>query len=163
MLCAGTVESWLVARLTNGAAHVSDVTNASRTLLADLNTGQWDANLLRLFGIPEQVLPRVVPSAGVVGQAAAEWFGTELPIAGLAGDQQAALFGHGCVSPGMAKVTYGTGAFLLRFTGDDAAPPPPPGILATIAAGSTGQLAWALEGSVFIAGAACNGFAMDLA
>ena len=153
-LCAGTVESWLVARLTNGAVHVSDVTNASRTLLADLRTGQWDSELLALFGVPLSLLPRVVPSAGVVGEASAEWFGRTIPIAGLAGDQQASLFGHGCVTPGAGKVTYGTGAFLLRFTGDDSPPTPAAGILATIAAGAHGNLAWALEGSVFIAGAA---------
>ncbi len=153
-LCAGTVESWIVARLTNGAVHVSDVTNASRTLLADLRTGDWDDELLALFGVPRELLPRIVPSAGVVGIATPEWFGAPIPIAGLAGDQQAALFGHGCVSPGMAKVTYGTGAFLLRFTGDEAPPTPAHGILATIAAGDRGQRAWALEGSVFMAGAA---------
>ena len=153
-LCAGTVESWLVARLTNGAAHVSDVTNTSRTMLADIRTGDWDAELLNLFDIPRQILPRVVASAGVVATADAKWFDAPLPIAGLAGDQQAALFGHGCVSPGMAKVTYGTGAFLLRFTGDDNVPTPAEGVLATIAAGTHGQRAWALEGSVFIAGAA---------
>jgi glycerol kinase len=153
-LCAGTVESWLVARLTNGAVHVSDVTNTSRTLLADLRTGQWDSELLALFGVPLPVLPRVVPSAGVVGNASTEWFGRTIPIAGLAGDQQASLFGHGCVTPGAGKVTYGTGAFLLRFTGDDAPPAPGAGILATIAAGPHGNIAWALEGSVFIAGAA---------
>ena len=153
-LCAGTVESWIVARLTNGKVHVSDRTNSSRTLLADLRTGEWDDELLALFGVPRAILPHVVSSAGVVGTAAAEWFGAPIPIAGLAGDQQAALFGHGCVSPGMAKVTYGTGAFLLRFTGDDAPPAPADGILATIAASASGQCAWALEGSVFIAGAA---------
>lgn len=153
-LAAGTVESWLVARLTTGAAHVTDVTNASRTLLADLRTGDWDSELLEAFGIPRQVLPRVVPSAGVVGTAAAEWFGRSMPIAGLAGDQQAALFGHGCVSPGDAKITYGTGAFLLRFTGVDGPPVPGPGILATAAVGPAGGRGWALEGSTFIAGAA---------
>ena len=153
-LCAGTVESWLVTRLTNGAVHVSDVTNSSRTLLADIRTGEWDDELLALFGIPRHLLPRVVPSTGTVGTAAAEWFGRPMPIAGMAGDQQAALFGHGCVSPGMAKITYGTGAFLLRFTGDGVPPSPADGILATIAAGSRGQRAWALEGSLFIAGAA---------
>ncbi len=151
---AGTVESWLVARLTNGTVHVSDATNSSRTLLADLRTGEWDDELLELFGVPRSLLPRVVASAGVVGTAVPEWFGDAIPIAGLAGDQQAALFGHGCVSPGMAKVTYGTGAFLLRFTGDALPPAASEGILTTIAAGARGQRAWALEGSVFIAGAA---------
>jgi glycerol kinase len=153
-LCAGTVDSWLVARLSNGAAHVTDPTNSSRTLLADLATGDWDEELLRLFAIPRAILPQVVPSAGVIAECAPEWFGRSLPIAGIAGDQQAALIGHGCTAPGMAKVTYGTGAFLLRFTGDLAPPVPSNGILATIAAGELGQRAWALEGSVFIAGAA---------
>ncbi|MEP6591819.1 MAG: glycerol kinase GlpK [Gemmatimonadota bacterium] len=152
-LAVGTVESWLVARLTGGV-HVTDPTNSSRTLLADLRTGEWNAELLELFGVPAEILPRVVPSAGVVGMASAEWFGRELPIAGLAGDQQAALFGQGCVTPGSAKITYGTGAFLLRYTGDAHPPTPESGILATIAAGPHGGLAWALEGSVFVAGAA---------
>jgi glycerol kinase len=153
-LCAGTVESWIVARLTDGAAHVSDMTNTSRTLLADVRTGAWDDELLDLFGIPAGLLPRVVPSAGMVGTACGEWFGYPVPISGLAGDQQAALFGHGCVRDGMAKITYGTGAFLLRYTGDLAPPSPSDGILATVAAGDRGQRAWALEGSAFIAGAA---------
>ena len=154
MLRAGTVESWLVARLTNGTVHVSDATNSSRTLLADVRTGEWDDELLELFGVPRQALPRIVPSAGVVGTAATEWFGRALPIAGLAGDQQAALFGHGCTEPGMAKVTFGTGAFLLRYTGDMQPPAAGAGILTTIAANHRGELGWALEGSVFIAGAA---------
>ncbi|MGH7581658.1 MAG: FGGY family carbohydrate kinase [Gemmatimonadales bacterium] len=153
-LCAGTVDAWLVARLTAGRAFVTDRTNASRTMLAGLVDGEWQPELLELFGIPRRILPRVVPSAGVVGVCAAEWFGRELPIAGIAGDQQAALFGHGCVSPGEAKITFGTGAFLLRFAGDRSNPEPAPGILATIAAAADGGLAWALEGSVFIAGAA---------
>ena len=153
-LHVGTVESWLVARLTLGGAHVSDMTNSSRTLLADLATGDWDAALLALFGVPREILPRVVPSAGVVGTADASFFGAAIPIAGLAGDQQAALFGQGCVTPGAAKITYGTGAFLLRHAGVDAPPIPDTGILATIAADMNGGRAWALEGSVFIAGAA---------
>ncbi|HEY4321117.1 MAG TPA: glycerol kinase [Gemmatimonadales bacterium] len=153
-LAAGTVDSWLIARLTNGAAHVTDPTNSCRTLLADLRTGDWDDELLTLFGVPRDLLPHVVPSVGPVGEAAAEWFGVPLPIAGIAGDQQAALFGHGCVQPGAAKITYGTGAFLLRFTGADRPPNPASGILATIAAGGDGQAGWAVEGSVFVAGAA---------
>lgn len=152
-LAVGTVESWLVARLTGGV-HVTDPTNASRTLLADLRTGQWDAELLALFGVPSDILPTLVPSAGIVGVAQSPWFGRDIPIAGLAGDQQAALFGQGCVTPGAAKVTYGTGAFLLRFTGADTPPHPADGILATIAVNAQGGLAWALEGSVFVAGAA---------
>jgi glycerol kinase len=153
-VAVGTVESWLVARLTNGASHVTDVTNSCRTLLADLRTGKWDPELLSLFDVPPGVLPTVVPSAGEVGVAAAEWFGKGIPITGLVGDQQASLFGHGCVSANSAKVTYGTGAFLLRFTGVANPPLPSPGILATIAVGAGGTQGWALEGSVFIAGAA---------
>lgn len=150
---AGTVESWLVARLSGGV-HVSDRTNASRTMLARLDSGEWDDELLALFGVPRGMLPRVVASAGTVATADAKWFGRELPISGLAGDQQAALFGQDCVRPGEAKITFGTGAFLLRFTGTDAPPPFHEGILSTIAADATGALAWALEGSTFIAGAA---------
>lgn len=152
-LAIGTVESWLVAKLTGGV-HVTDPTNSSRTMLADLRTGAWSEELLALFGVPRSLLPAIVPSAGVVGICQAHWFGTEIPIAGLVGDQQAALFGQGCVTPGAAKITYGTGAFLLRYTGDTSPPLPAQGILATIAAGPAGGIAWALEGSVFVAGAA---------
>lgn len=152
-LRVGTVESWLVARLTGGL-HVSDPTNSSRTMLASLQSGEWDPMLLALFGVPREILPSIVPSSGVVGAARPEFFGYEVPIAGLAGDQQAALFGQGCVTAGSAKITYGTGAFLLRFVGTDGPEAPAPGILATIAVGATGQRAWALEGSVFVAGAA---------
>ena len=150
-LAAGTVESWIVARLTGGAAHVTDHTNASRTLLYHLEQRQWDDELLTLFGIPREVLPAIVPSSGVAGECAAEWFGRALPIAGLAGDQQAALFGQGCTAPGAAKNTYGTGAFLLAFTG--ARVHSTHGFLATAAIGADGGPAYALEGSVFIAGA----------
>ncbi|MDZ4258554.1 MAG: glycerol kinase GlpK [Gemmatimonadales bacterium] len=152
-LAVGTVESWLVARLTGGV-HVSDRTNASRTMLTDIATGDWHPELLEFFRVPADILPRVVPSSGVVGEAAAEWFGSAIPIAGLVGDQQGALFGQGCVVPGSAKITYGTGAFLLRYTGSDAPPVPDQGILATLAAAADGGRGWALEGSVFIAGAA---------
>jgi glycerol kinase len=150
---AGTVESWVVARLSGGA-HVSDRSNSSRTLLAALDTGDWDDELLALFGVPRAMLPRVTGCAEVVAEADAKWFGRALPIAGLVGDQQAALFGQGCVRPGEAKITFGTGAFLLRFTGTDAPPVVHPGILSTIGAAEDGGMAWALEGSVFIAGAA---------
>lgn len=152
-LRVGTVESWLVARLTGGV-HVSDPTNSSRTMLAALDTGAWDPALLETFGVPAAILPTLVPSVGVVGSARAEWFGRELPIAGLAGDQQAALFGQGCVTRGSAKITYGTGAFLLRFVGTEGPERPASGVLATIAVGAGGERAWALEGSVFVAGAA---------
>ena len=152
-LAAGTVESWLVAKLSGGE-HVTDRSNASRTMLAALDIGEWDDELLELFGVPRSMLPRVVGCAGEVAVADKQWFGRALPITGLAGDQQAALFGQGCTNVGEAKITFGTGAFLLRFTGTDAPPPTHKGILGTIAAADDGGLAWALEGSVFIAGAA---------
>ncbi len=152
-LAAGTVESWLVARLTGGRVHITDHTNASRTLLYGLAARDWDPELLQLFGVPRAMLPDIVPSAGPVAETDAEHLGVSLPIAGLAGDQQAALFGQGCCTEGMAKNTYGTGAFLLVFTGEHL-PTPAPGVLATAACGPRGEPAYALEGSVFIAGAA---------
>jgi glycerol kinase len=152
-LAAGTIESWLVARLTGGRAHVTDHTNASRTLLYNLRMRDWDPELLRLFGVPREVLPRVVRSSGVVEETDATHLGFSLPIAGLAGDQQSALFGQGCVTPGLAKNTYGTGAFLLVLTGDRV-PTPAKGLLATAACGAGGEPAYAVEGSVFVAGAA---------
>jgi glycerol kinase len=152
-LAAGTVESWLVARLTGGRVHVSDHTNASRTLLYDLRDRDWHPELLEIFGIPRELLPSIVPSSGVVGESDPSHFGFSLPIAGLAGDQQSALFGQGCCSDGLAKNTYGTGAFLLVYRGDRL-PQPPEGVLATAACGPSGEPAYALEGSVFIAGAA---------
>jgi glycerol kinase len=152
-LAAGTVESWLVARLTGGAAHVTDHTNASRTLLYNLAARSWDAELLALFGVPRALLPEIVASSGTVGETEPSLLGSALPIAGLAGDQQSALFGQGCWVEGMAKNTYGTGAFLLVYTGAEPAAPPP-GVLATVACGPRGEPAYALEGSVFIAGAA---------
>jgi glycerol kinase len=151
-LAAGTVDSWLIARLTGGRTHVTDPTNASRTMLYSLADGAWDPRLLSLFGIPENLLPAIVPSSGVCAEADAGHFGGSLPIAGIAGDQQAALFGQGCVAPGMAKNTYGTGAFLLVYAGD-MAPTPPKGLLATVACNASGGRGFALEGSVFIAGA----------
>jgi len=152
-LAAGTIETWLVAKLTGGRAHVTDHTNASRTLLYSLKTRDWDPELLRVFNVPKDVLPRVVPSAGVVAECDATHLGPALPIAGLAGDQQAALFGQGCVTAGKSKNTYGTGAFLLVHSGEDRSLPPE-GVLATVACGPRGEPAYALEGSIFIAGAA---------
>ncbi|MGE5230467.1 MAG: glycerol kinase GlpK [Deltaproteobacteria bacterium] len=152
-LAAGTVESWLVARLTGGRAYVTDHTNASRTLLYSLRAREWDPELLRMFGVPRELLPVIVPSAGVVGETDPAHLGFALPIAGLAGDQQAALFGQGCVTPGRAKNTYGTGAFLLVHAGLEP-PAPGEGVLATAACGPSGEPAYALEGSIFIAGAA---------
>jgi glycerol kinase len=152
-LAAGTVESWLVVKLTGGRVHASDHTNASRTLLYDLAARDWHPELLGVFGVPRNVLPEVTPSSGVVGETDASQLGFTLPIAGLAGDQQSALFGQGCCTEGLAKNTYGTGAFLLVYRGTDV-PEPPDGVLATAACGPHGEPAYALEGSVFIAGAA---------
>jgi glycerol kinase len=152
-LAAGTVETWIVARLTGGRVHVTDHTNASRTLLYDLAARDWHPELLDLFGVPPELLPTIVPSAGTVGESDPAHFGYPLPIAGLAGDQQSALFGQGCCSEGLAKNTYGTGAFLLVYRGAGL-PHPPDGVLATAACGPRGEPAYALEGSVFIAGAA---------
>ncbi|HUF36196.1 MAG TPA: glycerol kinase GlpK [Gemmatimonadales bacterium] len=152
-LAAGTVESWLVARLTGGRVHASDHTNASRTLLYHLARRDWDPELLALFEVPREVLPAIVASSGVVGEADAAHLGFALPIAGLAGDQQAALFGQGCCEAGLAKNTYGTGAFLLVYRGTTL-PHPAPGVLATAACGPDGGPAYALEGSLFVAGAA---------
>ncbi len=152
-LAAGTVESWLVARLTGGRVHASDHTNASRTLLYDLAARDWHPELLGIFGIPREMLPTVTASSGVVGETDTGHLGFALPIAGLAGDQQSALFGQGCCTEGLAKNTYGTGAFLLVYRGTRV-PEPPQGVLATAACGPRGEPAYALEGSVFIAGAA---------
>jgi glycerol kinase len=151
-LAFGTVDSWLVWKLTGGRAHVTDVSNASRTLLFNLETLAWDPDLLELFGVPADVLPEVIPSSGLVAEA--ELFGAAVPIAGIAGDQQAALFGQACFSAGEAKATYGTGSFVLVNTGGDRAAPPE-GLLRTVAwqLGS-GKPVYALEGSVFITGAA---------
>jgi glycerol kinase len=147
------MDSWLIAKLTGGSAHVTDHTNASRTLLYGLEHHRWEPDLLDLFGIPEAILPGIVASSGVVGECDPLHFGHRLPIAGIAGDQQAALFGQGCVRAGMAKNTYGTGAFLLSYAGAER-PAAGAGLLTTIAAGPRGEPAYALEGSVFIAGAA---------
>ncbi|HEY7612003.1 MAG TPA: glycerol kinase GlpK [Gemmatimonadales bacterium] len=152
-LAAGTVESWLVAKLSGGRVHASDHTNASRTLLYDLASRDWHPELLAVFGVPRELLPAVTASSGVVGETDVSHLGYALPIAGLAGDQQSALFGQGCCTAGLAKNTYGTGAFLLVYRGSEV-PAPPPGVLATAACGPRGEPAYALEGSVFIAGAA---------
>ena len=152
-LAAGTIDSWLVARLTGGRLHVTDHTNASRTMLYDLASREWEPELLTLFGVPRTVLPAIVSSSGVIGESDASHFGQSLPIAGIAGDQQAALFGQGCIREGLAKNTYGTGAFLLTFTGQRR-PRSGSGLLVTAACGPRGEPAYALEGSVFIAGAA---------
>ena len=149
----GTVDSWLVHRLTKGRAHVTDPTNASRTMLYDIGAMRWSEELLALFGVPHEMLPEVRPSSGELAVADAEWFGAEVPIAGIAGDQQAALFGQGCFTAGTAKNTYGTGAFLLMNTGAERVRSTR-GLLTTIACDARGRPAYALEGSVFVAGAA---------
>ena len=149
----GTVDSWLVHRLTKGDVHVTDPTNASRTMLYDIGALRWDDALLELFHVPREILSEVRPSSGLFGVAAAEWFGAEVPIAGIAGDQQAALFGQGGFAAGSAKNTYGTGAFLLLNTGQKLVRSRR-GLLTTVACDARGASAYALEGSVFIAGAA---------
>jgi glycerol kinase len=151
-LAFGTIDSWLVWNLTEGTAHVTDVTNASRTMLFGLDSNDWDDELLALFGVERILLPRVVPSSGHVAEA--RLLGATVPITGLAGDQQAALVGQGCFAPGDAKVTYGTGCFVLVNTGDshDA---PPHGLLRTAAAVPSGvPPQYALEGAVLVGGAA---------
>jgi glycerol kinase len=151
-LLFGTVDAWLVWQLTKGAVHATDVSNASRTLLFNLETLDWDPDLLELFGVPESVLPRIVPSSGFLGEG--ELLDAVLPIAGIAGDQQAALFGQGCFRPGEAKATYGTGNFVLVNAGTQPAPAPE-GLVRTVAWQLEGEPAvYALEGSIFITGAA---------
>jgi len=150
-LAFGTVDTWLTARLTGGARHVTDVSNASRTLLFDLGRGVWDDELLELFGVPRALLPEVVPSSHVVGEATVGPL-AGVPIAALVGDQQAATFGQACFQPGQAKATYGTGAFIVLNTG--LKPRPPAGrLLTTVAWQQGGPLEYALEGSIFMAGA----------
>ena len=152
-LLFGNVDSWLIWKLTNGAVHVTDPSNASRTMLMNLATDTWDPELLALFGIPAAMMPRIVPSSGVVGEAAAEHLGAAIPIAGIAGDQQAALVGQACFKPGLSKNTYGTGCFALLHAGG-VVPVSRHKLLATRAAGTSAAPEYAVEGSVFVAGAA---------
>jgi glycerol kinase len=152
-LAAGTIDSWLVWNLTGGAVHVTDPTNASRTLLYDIGSLSWSEELSGMFGVPRALLPEVKPSSGEFGITTKEHFGHEIPITGIAGDQQAALYGQGCWAPGEGKNTYGTGAFLLLNTGAER-PESGEGVLTTVACDSQGQPAYALEGAIFIAGAA---------
>jgi len=152
-LLFGTVETWLIWKLTGGKVHVTDYSNASRTMLFNINTLQWDTEILTKLDIPVSMLPEARPSSEVYGHTAAHFFGAPIPIAGAAGDQQAALFGQACFSPGDSKCTYGTGAFLLMNTGKQ------PifsknGLVTTIAWGLNGTVDYALEGSIFVAGAA---------
>jgi glycerol kinase len=152
-LLFGNIDTWLIWNLTAGSTHVTDPTNASRTMLMDLATGDWDDELLALFGIPRAMLPRIVPSSGVCGQMAATVLGAEIPIAGIAGDQQAALAGQACFRPGLSKNTYGTGCFALLHTGGER-PVSRHRLLGTRAANLGGGAQFAVEGSIFIAGAA---------
>ena len=152
-LLFGTVDSWLIWKFSGGRAHVTDPSNASRTLLFNIHTGTWDSELLELFGVPERMLPKVRPSSGELGEIASEFLGGRIPIAGDAGDQQAAAFGNACSAPGMAKNTYGTGCFLLMNTGTEPRTSAH-NLLTTVAWERGNGLRYALEGSVFIAGAA---------
>jgi len=148
-LCMGTIDSWLVWNLTKGKKHITDATNASRTLLYNLHTGTWDKDLLDMFDIPSSMLPEIVDSCGVGG----DWEG--IPISGIAGDQQAALFGQGCHAPGQIKNTYGTGCFMLMNTGERIIQSKN-GLLSTVAWQIEGKRTFAIEGSVFMGGAIYN-------
>ena len=152
-LLFGTVETWLIWKLTGGKAHVTDYSNASRTMLFNINTLRWDDEILAELDIPKCMLPEVRPSSCIYGEALAQFFGAPIPIAGAAGDQQAALFGQTCFQPGEAKNTYGTGCFMLMNTGDKPVFSEN-GLVTTIAWGLNGQVTYALEGSIFVAGAA---------
>ncbi|MCK9486393.1 MAG: glycerol kinase GlpK [Dehalococcoidia bacterium] len=152
-LAFGTVDTWLLHHLTGGAVHATDATNASRTLMYDIQAREWSDELLAMLDIPRSLLPDVLPSSGAFGETAAEVLGARVPVRGVVGDQQAALFGQGCLEPGQAKNTYGTGCFLLSHTGDQPATSSN-GLLTTVAASAAGEHAYALEGSVFVAGAA---------
>jgi glycerol kinase len=151
-LAFGTVDSWLLWKLTGGALHATDVTNASRTLLWNLHTGDWDGELLRLLDVPREILPEARSSSEIYGETLAELLGAPVPIAGVAGDQQAALFGQACLRPGMVKNTYGTGCFLLMNAGDRPVVSHHQ-LLTTPAWRIGGRTEYALEGSVFVAGA----------
>ena len=152
-LLFGTVETWLIWKLTKGKVHVTDYSNASRTMLFNITKLDWDEEILQEFGIPRCMLPQVRPSSQVYGMAEASFFGAEIPIGGAAGDQQAALFGQTCFTPGETKNTYGTGCFLLMNTGEKPVFSQN-GLVTTIAWGIDGRVTYALEGSIFVAGAA---------
>lgn len=151
-LLFGTIDTWLIWKLTKGRVHATDFSNASRTLLYNIVDLKWDADILNIFDIPWTMLPEVKPSSGDFGKTDASFFGGEIPIAGVAGDQQAALFGQTCFEKGEAKNTYGTGCFLLMNTGDEPVFSEH-GLVTTIAWGLDGRVQYALEGSIFVAGA----------
>jgi len=152
-ICAGTIDSWLIWKLTRGRIHATDSSNASRTMLYDIHKLQWDHELMKIFDIPLQMLPEVKPSSYIYGAAHKDILGSAIPIAAAAGDQQAALFGQACYEPGMAKCTYGTGCFLLRNTGEEIVTSNND-LLSTIAWNLDDNVVYAQEGSIFIAGAA---------
>lgn len=153
-LLFGTIDTWLIWKLTGGKAHVTDYSNAARTLMFNIHTLEWDKELLELLTVPEALLPEVRPSSEIYGTTAAyHFFGQEVPVSGAAGDQQAALFGQACYEKGMAKNTYGTGCFMLMNTGETAVKSEH-GLLTTIAWGIDGKVEYALEGSIFVAGSA---------
>jgi glycerol kinase len=153
-LAAGTIDSWLIWKLTGGVSHATDVSNASRTMLMNIHTGGWDPELLSLFRIPEAILPRILPTSGVLGTVVPSHFGADIPVCSAVGDQQSALFGQLCTKPGLVKCTYGTGCFLLAHTGTDAVASA--NRLLTTVAWRIGDLPleYAVEGSVFMGGAA---------
>ena len=151
-LCFGTIDSWLLYNLTDGNVHATDVSNASRTLLFNIKSMEWDSKMLGFLRVPREILPKVRPSASIFGHYESESFGS-IPIAAILGDQQSALFGQCCFTPGTAKNTYGTGCFMLMNTGSQI-PDTPSGLLNTVAWQIDGETTYALEGSVFIAGAA---------
>ncbi|MBQ3460563.1 MAG: glycerol kinase GlpK [Solobacterium sp.] len=152
-LCFGTIDSWLIFKLTKGKVHATDYSNASRTLMFNINTCEWDEELCRQLEVPMCILPEAKPSSAIYGESDPEFFGGPIRIAGVAGDQQAALFGQTCFNPGEAKNTYGTGCFMLMNIGEKPIYPNN-GLLTTIAWGLDGKVEYALEGSVFVAGAA---------
>lgn len=149
----GTIDSWLVYKLSGGKLHLTDYSNASRTMLYNIYEQKWDKEILEILDIPEQILPQVVSSSQVYGLTDAKILGAEIPIAGIAGDQQAALFGQACYQEGMVKNTYGTGCFILMNTGEKAIASTS-GLITTIAWGLNGKIEYALEGSIFVGGAA---------
>lgn len=152
-LCFGTVDSWLIWKFTRGAVHVTDVSNASRTMIFNIKTQEWDKDLLKLLNIPESMLPEVKQNSEFFAETGTTLFSTKIPIAGVAGDQQAALFGQMCIEEGMAKNTYGTGCFLLMNTGEKPVKSKN-NLITTIAWKINGKTTYALEGSVFVGGAA---------
>ena len=151
-ICFGTIDSWLIWKLTKGKCHVTDPSNASRTLLFNIRTLDWDEELLRILDIPRAMLPEVKPSSGVIADIDAEWIGGSVPLAGIAGDQQAAAFGQACFEPGSVKNTYGTGCFVLMNVGDRPVPSKT-GLLTTVGWEIGGETTYFLEGAIFVAGA----------